>query len=263
MVAASIYGWIYGNPGLLLIGWDSDKNGCGYSEATLEYPFLYWPKSPDSETVTQVNAGNYDEIISLLSHGVCVKECPLTVDAPIDCFPTKAMLDDYRYKDCVYYPAAIDLRPIPVIYDTSTAFRYASKSAAGGFCMPDGDAASSEAGQDAIVAMKKAFYESTYGQKVIVWTTDIMRSWFVILVVAVISLFLGYLYLFVIRIMGGAIIWVTFVLLVLVLLGAGFYSYFKAGEYEVEDPYNQYLKYAAYILWVLDVIVLFSLCCCY
>jgi hypothetical protein len=37
MLAAAVYGWAKGNPDMMLIGWDSDKNGCGYSEVTKDY----------------------------------------------------------------------------------------------------------------------------------------------------------------------------------------------------------------------------------
>jgi len=43
MLAIAGYGFSIGDPRLLLIGWDSDLNGCGYSEATKDYPYLYWP----------------------------------------------------------------------------------------------------------------------------------------------------------------------------------------------------------------------------
>lgn len=59
MLAASIYGWVLGNPQKLVIGWDSDKNGCGFSEKTIDYPYLYWPEMPDSAMVKQIEDGNY------------------------------------------------------------------------------------------------------------------------------------------------------------------------------------------------------------
>lgn len=43
MFAAAIYGWSSGKPDQLLIGWDSDQRGCGYSKGTEDYNFLYWP----------------------------------------------------------------------------------------------------------------------------------------------------------------------------------------------------------------------------
>ena len=44
---ASAYGWQKGNPKLLILGWDSDKQGCGYTEAVKDYPYLYWPEMPN------------------------------------------------------------------------------------------------------------------------------------------------------------------------------------------------------------------------
>lgn len=46
MCACAIYGWAMGDPRKLAIGWDSDRHGCGYSNETLNYPYLYWPQMP-------------------------------------------------------------------------------------------------------------------------------------------------------------------------------------------------------------------------
>lgn len=43
MVGVSGYGYLKGDPYLLLTPWDADSNGCGYSNDTLDYPFLYFP----------------------------------------------------------------------------------------------------------------------------------------------------------------------------------------------------------------------------
>ena len=87
MVCASLYGWTYGDPAKLLIGWDSDRNGCGYSEVTKGFPYLYWPEMPNSKLMSQIENGNYDDAISLLNFGVCVKQCPST-DSPVECHKT-------------------------------------------------------------------------------------------------------------------------------------------------------------------------------
>ena len=46
---ASAYGWFNGDPKKLLIGWDSDKRGCGYTDVVKDYPHLYWSKPPSFE----------------------------------------------------------------------------------------------------------------------------------------------------------------------------------------------------------------------
>ena len=43
---ACAYGWKNGDPAKLLIGWDSDGRGCGFTEEVKDYPYLYWPKNP-------------------------------------------------------------------------------------------------------------------------------------------------------------------------------------------------------------------------
>lgn len=63
MICASVYGWIYGNPEYLTIGWDADRNGCGYSEATIDYPYLYFPQSPSAKDLESINAGEYGDLV--------------------------------------------------------------------------------------------------------------------------------------------------------------------------------------------------------
>jgi hypothetical protein len=46
MFCCAIYGWAKGDPSQMFIGWDSDKNGCGYSDVTKQYGYLYWPQLP-------------------------------------------------------------------------------------------------------------------------------------------------------------------------------------------------------------------------
>jgi hypothetical protein len=43
-----------GNPKILLLGWDSDENGCGFSPDTVDYPYLYFPKYPDFDLLDQI-----------------------------------------------------------------------------------------------------------------------------------------------------------------------------------------------------------------
>jgi hypothetical protein len=76
MFACAIHGWKHGQPDNLLIGWDADGNGCGYSKNTKDYPYLYWPQAPDATLIKDVQAGNYELMFKLLDLGTCVKSCP-------------------------------------------------------------------------------------------------------------------------------------------------------------------------------------------
>jgi hypothetical protein len=86
MLAVSGYGFYLGNPSMLLIGWDSDQNGCGFSPETKDYPMLYWPQSPSTQVVADLQKGDYSSALQMLSYGVCVKTCPTATSTdPVDC----------------------------------------------------------------------------------------------------------------------------------------------------------------------------------
>lgn len=113
-------------------------------------------------------------------------------------------------------------------------------------------------------AFKQAFYTSAYGQKFSHYFNDIAQCWAVILVASAVAFVLGYLYLFVIRLIGGWIIWICYDLILAALFAGGFYSYFYARtKYDPQDPVNRYLAYAAYVLWALCGLQLLALICCY
>ena len=100
LIAASIYGWVLGDPQKLVIGWDSDANGCGFSETTKSYPLLYWPMMPDQQMVNQIQTGNYTEAIKLLNFGTCVRECPAETKDTVDCKATLHMKSNDKYRSC-------------------------------------------------------------------------------------------------------------------------------------------------------------------
>ena len=50
MLVCGIYSFKVGKPNMLLVGWDSDHNGCGYSKETIDYPYLYWPEMINNQT---------------------------------------------------------------------------------------------------------------------------------------------------------------------------------------------------------------------
>ena len=85
MGLTSAYGFVNGDPVLLLTSWDYDGknflirywnlililgNGCGLNTTTKDYPYLYFP------------AVDIKEFYDALKYSVCVKECP-TADKTI------------------------------------------------------------------------------------------------------------------------------------------------------------------------------------
>jgi len=59
MGATAGYGYYLGDPAMLLLGWDSDQNGCGYNATTMDYPMLYWPQAPDAALIEDLKRGDY------------------------------------------------------------------------------------------------------------------------------------------------------------------------------------------------------------
>lgn len=248
--AASIYGWVYGDPEKLLIGWDSDANGCGFSEATKDYPFLYWPEMPDEALVGQIEAGNYSEALNLLNYGVCVKKCPGSTDDPVKCKSTSYMSDSAKYADCQYYPYGLSFPP----------FRYESESTLDHFCLPSANYTN----DDVKDAFKEAFFANVLGDQGTQYMYDIGKSWVVLLVSCFIAVAISYIYLALIRCFGGIMIWVAFVLSLLILVAGGIYTYFYARPlYDPASNTYDYLAYTSYVLWALAAILVLTMLCCF
>ena len=102
-VGASAYGWFNGDPKKLLIPWDSDGNGCGYSSVTKDYPNLYWAEPPSIELLKNaVTTLDYEAALGILSTGICVKECPTSNPKDfVECYPTD-LSKKKGYVGCIY-----------------------------------------------------------------------------------------------------------------------------------------------------------------
>lgn len=91
---------------------------------------------------------------------------------------------------------------------------------------------------------------------------DIVSSWHMLLISSITALIFGYLYLFVIRIVGGTIIWASILIIELALILGGAYTWWYRGrKYSPEDNVFKYLTWGAYVIWALAIIVLFLVCC--
>jgi hypothetical protein len=77
-------------------------------------------------------------------------------------------------------------------------------------------------------AFRDAFFNNVVGDKGAQYFSDIGKSWGVILVASICSVIIAYGYLFMIRFMGGIIIWISVAVSIIVLVAAGIYSYLYA-----------------------------------
>jgi len=160
------------------------------------------------------------------------------------------MKSNDKYRNCEYYPFGTSNQP----------FRYATKPFLDHFCLPSGAYLDSEEMKQAFTDV---FFESVLGDEATKYIYDIARSWAVILVASACSIVIAYIYLFMIRLFGGFIIWISVALTIAVLVAAGVYSYLYARpQYSVDDPTHNYLAYAAYVCWGLAGLVVLALIFC-
>lgn len=98
----SAYGFMNGDPYLLLTAWDNDGkyklnlilsigNGCGYNETTKDYPLLYWP-APDVSAISDVP-------LEAFKYSTCVKECP-TNESEVLCKEPSFFTTEDKFSDC-------------------------------------------------------------------------------------------------------------------------------------------------------------------
>lgn len=78
MGAATVYGYINGNPGKLIAPIDGSENICGYSTGFEDYTKLYIDDISEAAT----------NPTTVFSYGVCVKSCPSASTDTIECKTT-------------------------------------------------------------------------------------------------------------------------------------------------------------------------------
>ena len=273
---ASFYGWSKGDPAKLFIGWDSDGNGCGYSEATKDYPYLYFAEAPGDKVLEAIKTFDVSVVLDLLRNGVCVKSCPTaSKDSKIECKITKAMANDSDFVGCYYQIDEaffttwdIDIAEYEKEFTQTPGtntwpYRYDTKKFYG-FCRPlfntDNAAALSE---KTIQTFKKTFQDTIQDDKITAWVADIAFSWAVILIGSLTAILFGYLYLIIIKCIGGIIIWFTIAALLLFILLSGVYVYGQASKYEEGTDYHDWMKYAAYTIWGIGALYAICICCCW
>ena len=93
---------------------------------------------------------------------------------------------------------------------------------------------------------------------------DIFKTWHILAISSVTALVLGYLYLFVIRIIGGLIIWLSIILIEIFLFAASMYTFYRRSyEVDADTKLYDYMTWAGYAILALAVIVLIIMCCCW
>jgi hypothetical protein len=272
------YGLANGDPDKLAISWDSDSRGCGYTAETADYPFLYWPRAPTPELIENIGNGDLTEVYQFLQDGTCVKTCPVADGKPIECMPTTNMVGSSSYTladgttSCAQLITAQFLESIGISLTEyqakglntagdNFAFRY-DTTPVGGFCMPDlesGFESLKEAGESLV----QYLYSDILGDYGTNAMADIFAAQLVIFSSAVTALIFGYIFLMIIRCIGGFIIYVCIAMVILGTIAGGLFVQNYAATRQENDSYNEWLEYAAYGLFGLAALEFLCVCCCW
>jgi solute carrier family 44 (choline transporter-like protein), member 1 len=92
---------------------------------------------------------------------------------------------------------------------------------------------------------------------------DLARAWWVLLVVGFISTALAFGYLVMLKHFAKPIIFFSFISILILLIGGGFYVYFMAGRYEEGDSTQSVMKGMGILIWILAGVYFVLLACCY
>ena len=259
-VGVAGYGWANGQPHLLLTTWDADSNGCGYNETTKDYPFLYFPALDINAVKGQ--EGNTDRgfsansISDLFQYSTCVKSCP-KAEGAVECSITKFMKTtekDY-YKDCVFHLWKID--------DGGEPFRYETSPLMGKFCVPS----SEELTKNAFKAIYAQFQNLFGAIDVASYIGDVAATADVLLISLASAFLIGFVYMIVLRLCGGPIIYLSIVAMILGTAFGGYMLFDTSTTMATEGPdgtmspnddnYYYYL-YGSYTVWGISAVLL---CC--
>ena len=141
-------------------------------------------------------------------------------------------------------------------------FRY-DTTPFGGFCKPNLDNVIFEELTHALEGMLEKFYQEIAGKTGAKIVEDIVNAYQVIALSCLTALIIGYLFLFFIRCVGGAVLYIFLILLELLLGLGGLYAYYYAEEYQGPESTKKYFTYGAYVLWGLCALEFISVCCCW
>ena len=101
------------------------------------------------------------------------------------------------------------------------------------------------------------------GDKITSYAADIYYAWKLVLACSATAILLGYIYLILIRWLGGLIVWLSIILIQLSLIIGGWYMYDSSEDYDEESDYRDWVKYAAYGIWGLAGLYFLCVCCCF
>lgn len=160
--------------------------------------------------------------VSSINSAACVVECPQEDDLS-NCF------ENSKIEEC------------PISTNNSTLYLER-------FCLPDG--------------MSDVILENFLSDGLTKYMGDMVICWWVFLVMSLIILVLCIIYLILLRCFAKPMIYISFTLILVLLVGGGAYVFSQSKNYEDGDNTKSVMKWMGILLWIIACIYLVILLCC-
>lgn len=110
---------------------------------------------------------------------------------------------------------------------------------------------------------KNAIVKATTGDGLGKYFGDLGTAWWVFLVLGGISAVLGFIYLVILRWAAKPILYFSFVAILVLLIGGGFYAFFSYTRFDLADQTRNVMQGMGVLLWILAALFFVILCCCW
>ena len=108
--------------------------------------------------------------------------------------------------------------------------------------------------------------KSLGGDAAVMYAKDIFIAWKLLIGSVGVAFVIAVIYLILLQLIGGAMIWLSFALALVGTGVGGVYAFMyssKMRENNPADPTADYVLYGAYTAWGLCAVVLCIFCCCF
>ena len=231
-----------------MTAWDADGNGCGYTERTKDYPYLYFPTI---DFKAAQGATGLSALTEILKFSVCVKNCPDgEPESIVDCYKPSFMIGSPYYSNCTFYAGG-------TITGSATALRYETSLSAGRYCVP-----SSQALKDQAMAQFQNEFNKFFGGAGLArYLADIMAAKEVLQLTLLTGFLIGFVYMIVLRLCGGPIIYLSILGMIAGTALGAYMLYEKSLGMADTEQYKLHYLYGSYVVAGISF-VLFCCACC-
>lgn len=229
------YARVNGDMARVFHGVDFNSNVCGVSQAVEGKPYLFWCATPSAAmTSAAMNAAgissspgaavmSYSNMLDL-AHPICVSSCPNSSDTFNACFQRELVSDGPRGVTGTFTKN--------ITYEFDFVADHPTTKIAERYCMPK---------QVSMLDQLKSTFNGGM-EGLMFHAAEVMEDWYLVAAAAVLAVFLGFAYLFLVKCFAKPCVYVTFVLSSLGCILFGVYMMLGAQSQSTLDTFIKDLK---------------------